>query len=124
MQKSTTLKKGLIIAAVVLTAIPFVSILSLSSASAADNDCFKAYGNTADEAFHAAVTLLNSKDKEMGEGWIKDNMQINLLPEKINGQFVALIYSTVHHAAACGLDKVQRIADEPRPNCDKTRCTI
>ncbi|WP_446011054.1 hypothetical protein [Candidatus Electrothrix sp.] len=123
MQKSTTLKRSLFIAALLLAAIPF-SLLSVSSVSAADNDCFKAYGNTADKAFHAAVTLLNSKDREMGEGWMKDNMQIRLLPKKINGQFVALIYSTVHHADACDLDKVQRIADEPRPNCDKTRCTI
>lgn len=124
MKNATTLKKSLTIAVFLLAAIPFASIFSVSSASAADKNCIKAYGKTADEAFRAAVTLLNNKDSEMGPGWMKDNMQIRLLPNKIKGQFVAVIYSTVHHADACDLDKEQRVADKERPNCDKTKCAI
>ena len=124
MKNTTTLKRSLTIAAFLIAATPFASIFSVSPASAADNDCFKAYGNTADEAFHAAVNLLNNTDREIGTGWMKDNMQIRLLPKKIKGQFVAVIYSTVHHTDACDLDKASRVADKKRPNCDKTRCTI
>ncbi|WPD24484.1 MAG: hypothetical protein SD837_07940 [Candidatus Electrothrix scaldis] len=124
MKNSTTLKRSLIIAAFVLAATPFTSIFTVSSASAADNDCFKAHGNTAEEAFSAAVDLLNKADKEMGEGWMKDNMQIRLLPDKVNGQFVAIVYSVVHHADACDLGEPNKVVDKKRPNCDKTRCTI
>ena len=124
MKNSTALKRSLTIAAFLLAALPFASIFSVSSVVAADKDCFKAVGNTAEDAFRAAVALLNNKDSEMGPGWMKDNMQIRLLPEKVDGQFVAVIYSAVHHAGACDLDKVRRIADQERPNCDKTKCTI
>ena len=119
MKNATPLKRNLTIAAFLIA-----SIFSVSSVSAADNDCFKTYGNTADEAFRSAVHLLNNTDREMGPGWMKDNMQVRLLPEKVDGQFVAVIYSTVHHADACDLDKVQRVADKERPNCDKTKCAI
>ena len=124
MKNTTTFKKSLTIAAFLIAATPFASIFSVSSASAADNDCFKAYGDTADEAFRAAVNLLNNADREMGEGWMKDNMQIHLLPKKDNGRFIAVIYSTVHHANACNLDEESRVADKKRLNCDKTKCTI
>ena len=124
MKNTTTLKRSLIIAAFLFAAAPFTSIFPVSSASAADNDCFKAHGNTADEAFRAAVELLNNTDKEMGEGWMKDNMQIRLLPDKVNDQFIAIVYSTVHHADACDLDDPNKVTDKKRPNCDKTKCTI
>jgi hypothetical protein len=96
----------------------------VSSAFAADNDCFKAYGNTADEAFHAAVNLLNNTDRKLGAGLMKDNMQIHLLPNKVKGKFVAVIYSTVHHTSACDLDEANRVVEKKPRNCDKTRCTI
>ena len=124
MKNTTTLKRSLIIAAFLFAAAPFTSIFSVSPASAADKDCFKAHGNTADEAFRAAVDLLNNADKEIGEGWMKDNMQIRLLPDKINGQFIAVIYSTVHHADACELDEESKVVDKDRLDCDKTKCTI
>ena len=124
MKNSTTLKRSLIIAAFLLATAPFTSIFSVSSASAADNACFKAHGNTAEEAFSAAVDLLNNADKEMGEGWMKDNMQIRLLPDKVNGQFVAIVYSTVHLTDACDLDETNKVADEKLPNRDKTKSTI
>ena len=60
----------------------------------------------------------------MGPGWMKDNMQIRLLPDKMQGQFVAIVYSTVHHADACDVDKKRNVADTARPECDKTKCTI
>lgn len=108
----------------ILTIALFLS--TVSSAFSADNDCFKVYGDTADEAFRTAVTLLNNTDKDMGEGWMKDNMQIRLLPNKTKGQFVAVIYSTVHHADECDLDDggTRRVVDQERPNCDKTKCMI
>ena len=124
MKNTTLLKKSLTIAVFLIAALPFASFFFVSSASAADNDCFKAYGNTADEAFRVAVHLLNNTDREMGKGWMKNNMQIRLLPKKIQGQFVAVIYSAVHHADACDLDEASRVADKKRPNCDKTKCTI
>ena len=99
-------------------------LFSVTSASAADNHCYTAYGNTPDEAFRAATKILDNADAEMGPGWMKDNMQIRLLPNKIKGQFVAVAYSTVHHTDGCDLEMVRRIADEPRPGCDKTKCTI
>ena len=125
MNNTTTLKRSLFIAAFLLAAAPFATLFSVSSASAADNDCFKAHGNTADEAFRAAVDILNNADKEMGEGWMKDNMQIRLLPNTVDGRFVAVIYSTVH-ADVCGLDadEASKVVDKNRPNCDKTKCTI
>ncbi|MCI5139814.1 MAG: hypothetical protein D3922_15710 [Candidatus Electrothrix sp. AR1] len=51
MKNTTTFKKSLTIAAFLITATPFASIFSVSSASATNNSCVKAYGHTADEAF-------------------------------------------------------------------------
>ena len=125
MKNTTALKKNFTIAAFLIAATPFASIFSVSSAFAADNDCFKAYGNTADEAFRAAVNLLNDTDREIGVGLMKDNMQIHLLPKKDNGRFIAVIYSTVYYYAdACDLGEASRVADKERPDCDKTKCTI
>ncbi len=124
MKNTTALKRMLTVAAFLIAATPFVSILSVSSASAADNDCFKAYGNTADEAFRVAVNLLNNTDREIGVGWMKDNMQIRLLPKKVKGQFIAIIYSAVHHADACDLGEVSRVVEKKQLKCDKTKCTI
>ncbi len=124
MKSTTTLKRMLAVAAFLIAATPFASIFSVSSASAADDGCVKAYGNTADEAFRVAVNLLNNTDKEIGAGRMKDNMQIRLLPKKIKGQFVAVVYSTVHHADACDLGEASRVVEKKRPDCDKTQCTI
>jgi len=124
MKNITALKKNLTIAAFLIAATPFTSIFSVSSASAADNGCVKAYGNTADEAFHVAVNILNNTDREMGAGRIEDNMQIYLLPKKDKGQFIAAIYSTVHDADSCDLGEASRVVEKKRLNCDKTKCTI
>jgi len=101
-----------------------LSLFSVSSVSAADNQCFKAYGNTPAEAFRAAAESLKNADAEMGPGWMKDNMQVRLLPEKIKGQFVAVIYSTVHHADTCNVERKDEVADKDRPKCDQIKCTI
>lgn len=101
-----------------------LSLFSVSSISAADNQCFKAYGNTPAEAFRAATESLKNADAEMGPGWMKDNMQVRLLPDKIKGQFVAVTYSTVHHADTCNVDRKDEVADKDRPKCDQINCTI
>ena len=75
MKKTPTLKRMLAVAAFLITATPFASIFSVSSASAADNGCVKAYGNTADEAFRVAVNLLNNTERERGAGRMQDSMQ-------------------------------------------------
>ncbi|MCI5210728.1 MAG: hypothetical protein D3910_18515 [Candidatus Electrothrix sp. ATG2] len=124
MKNTTTLKRMLAVAAFLIAATPFASIFSVSSASAADNGCVKAYGNTADEAFRVAVNLLNKTDREIGEGRMKDNMQIHLSSKNVKGQFIAVIYSAVHHSDACDLGEASRVVDKKRLNCDKTKCTI
>jgi hypothetical protein len=101
-----------------------LTLFSVSSVSAADNQCHKAFGNTPNEAFRAAAEILKNADAEMGPGWMKDNMQIRLLPNKINDRFVAVVYSAVHHADACEADEKRNVAEQPRPKCDKTRCLI
>jgi hypothetical protein len=110
----------------IIATLTTLSLFSISSAFAADRDsyCYKAFGNTPNEAFRAATEVLKNADAEMGPRWMKDNMQIRLLPKKIQGQFVAVIYSTVHHADGCDLDKERNIAEQPRPKCDNTRCLI
>jgi hypothetical protein len=124
MKSTTTLKRMPAVAAFLIAATPFASISSVSSASAADNGCVKAYGNTADEAFRVAVNFLNNTDSEIGEGRMQDSMQVYLLPKKDKGQFTAVIYSTVHDADSCDLGEASRVVEKKRPNCDKTKCTI
>jgi hypothetical protein len=118
MKKTTTVNKSLTIAAFLFSTAP------LTSAFAADKQCLKAYGETPTEAFRSAAKLLQDADTAMGEGLMKDNMQIRLLPNKQKGQFVALAYSTVYHADGCGIEPASKVTDEPRPKCDKIRCTI
>jgi hypothetical protein len=101
-----------------------LALFSVSSVSAADNQCYKALGNTPNEAFLAAAEVLNNADAEMGPGWMKDNMQIRLLPNKINGQFVALVYSAVHSADTCNLTEEGRVADQSRTQSDHPGGTI
>ena len=110
----------------IIAALTVLFLFSVSSAFAADNRCYKAYGDTPDEAFRAAAEVLKTADAEMGPGWMKDNMQIRLLPEKIKGRFVALVYSTVHHTDACDVDgdTKDKVAEQPGPDCDQTQCTI
>jgi hypothetical protein len=98
---------------IIIATLTALTLFSVSSAFAADNHCYKAFGNTPNEAFRAATEVLKNADAEMGPRWMKDNMQIRLLPKKIQGQFVAVIYSTVHHADTCNLDKERRVADHP-----------
>ena len=124
MKNTTTLKRMLTVAAFLIAATPFASIFPVSSASAADNGCVKAYGNTADEAFRVAVNFLNNTDRERGAGRMQDNMQIYLLPKKDKGQFIAAIYSTVHDADSCDLGEASRVVEKKRLNCDETKCTI
>ncbi|RWX44716.1 hypothetical protein H206_03309 [Candidatus Electrothrix aarhusensis] len=124
MKNTTTLKRIPAVAAFLIAATPFASIFSVSSASASDNGCVKAYGHTADEAFRVAVHLLNNADKETGAGRIQDNMQIYLLPKKDKDQFVAVVYSTEHHADVCDLGEANRVVEKKQLKCDKTQCTI
>jgi hypothetical protein len=124
MKNTTTLKRIPAVAAFLIAATPFASIFSVSSASASDNGCVKAYGHTADEAFRVAVNLLNNADKETGAGRIQDNMQIYLLPKKDKDQFIAVVYSTVHDAASCDLGEASRVVKKKGLNCDKMQCTI
>ncbi|MDU9049594.1 MAG: hypothetical protein Q3M30_12140 [Candidatus Electrothrix sp. Rat3] len=124
MKTTTTLKRMLTVAAFLIATTPFAPIFSVSSASAADNGCVKAYGNTTDEAFRVAVNILNNTDREMGAGRIEDNMQIYLLPKKDKGQFIAAIYSTVDDADSCDLGEASRVVEKKQLKCDKTQCTI
>ena len=98
MHKNITHK--LILAAAFIAASVF-SVSSVSSVSAADNQCLKAYGDTADEAFRAAVEVLHKADAELGPRWMKNNMQVRLLPDKTDGQYVAVVYSAVYQADLC-----------------------
>lgn len=109
-----------------ITALSALFLFSAPAAFAADNNCYKAYGDTPDKAFRAAAELLKQVDAELGPGWMKDNMQVRLLPDKIKGQFVALLYSAVHDTEACDFDrdKKEKMAEQPRPECNKTQCTI
>jgi hypothetical protein len=109
----------------IFTTIFALSVFSVTSASAGDV-CLKGYGKTPDEAFQAGVKLLEKKDAEMGKGWIKDNMQLRLLPNKEKGLFVSLVYSVHHeHRELCGLEApAPKVADTAKPKCDKTRCEI
>jgi hypothetical protein len=106
----------------IFTTIFALSVFSVTSASAGDT-CFKGYGETPDEAFQAGVKLLEKKDAEMGKGWIKDNMQLRLLPNKEKGLFVSLVYS-VHHQDACDLGSAPEVADTARADSDTTQSSI
>ncbi|MCI5119346.1 MAG: hypothetical protein D3913_15705 [Candidatus Electrothrix sp. LOE1_4_5] len=99
-------------------------VLSATSSFAVQNTCHKVSGDTPDEAFRAAVEVLNQTDAEMGPSWIRDNMQIRLLPNKVNGKFVALVYSTTNDTTGCDVDQPDKVADKTRPQCDQTQCTI
>ncbi|XOF33291.1 MAG: hypothetical protein ACL93V_15000 [Candidatus Electrothrix sp. YB6] len=107
------------------TVFALVSVFSVTSVSAGDV-CLKGYGKTPDEAFQAGVKLLEEKDAEMGQGWMKDNMQLQLLPKKEKGLFVSVVYSVHHeHQELCGLKvSAPKVADTAKANCDKTICEI
>ena len=106
----------------IVTILVFASVLLVNSVYA-DSVCLKGYGNTPAEALQAGAELLENKDAEMGPGWMKDNMQIRILPNKEKGQFVAVAYS-VYHQDTCDLNPVRKVADTARPECDKTKCRI
>ncbi len=109
----------------IFTTIFALSVFSVTSASAG-NVCLKGYGKTPDEAFQAGVTLLENKDAEMGKGWMKDNMQIRLLPNKEKGLFVSVVYSVHHqHQALCGLEApAPKMVDTAKADSDKTQSSI
>ncbi|MCW5213344.1 hypothetical protein VU04_10595 [Desulfobulbus sp. TB] len=108
----------------IIATLAILFVFSATSSFAKKNTCHKVSGNTPDEAFRAAVEVLNKTDAEMGPSWIKDNMQIRLLPNKVKDQFVALVYSITQDATGCDVDQVDKVAEKKRPQCDKTKCTI
>ena len=108
----------------ILATLATFFVFSATASFAAPDTCHKVSGDTPDEAFRAAVEVLNQTDAEMGPSWIKDNMQIRLLPNKVNGKFVSLVYSTMHDATGCDVDQPDKVADKTRPQCDQTKCTI
>ncbi|MCI5207658.1 MAG: hypothetical protein D3910_02430 [Candidatus Electrothrix sp. ATG2] len=86
--------------------------------------CLKGYGKTPAEAFQSgSEALKNMEDSEMGKGWMKDNMQIRILPNKEKDLFVAVVYS-VTNPASCDLQLNVKTALANRPECKGPICPI
>ncbi|MCI5223113.1 MAG: hypothetical protein D3924_10665 [Candidatus Electrothrix sp. AR4] len=109
-----------------MTLLLLVSLTATNSAYA--GLCAKGYGGTPSEAFKEGAKILASADAEMGKGWMKDNMQIRILPEKEKGLFVALVYST-RNKNSCDLLLSPKTAKADsvvavRPKCETEICPI
>ena len=106
------------------TAFVLLSFFVAPSAFSKDTTCLKVKGDTPNEAFYTAIEALERLDAEMGPKWMHDNMQIRLLEEKVDGKFVAVVYSTVKHQSMCEFEEKEEVAEYPRPECDQVNCTI
>ncbi len=105
----------------IFTILLSVSVLSVSSVYAG-NMCLKVYGSTPEKAFQAGVEQLAEAESKP-ENWIKEDMQIHLLPKKEKGFFVAVVYS-VQHRKICDV-VLPKTADAAKPKkCDADICSI
>jgi hypothetical protein len=101
-----------------------ISLFFVATSTYAKGICLKGYGKTPTEAFQSGSEALKDiEDSEMGKGWMKDNMQIRILPNKEKGLFVAVVYS-VTNQTSCDFQLKVKTALADHPECKGPICPI
>jgi hypothetical protein len=102
----------------IIAACATAMLLVASIASALENkkNCIRGYGKTPTEAFKQGVKLAERVDAEQGGGEKCRNAsaRIHILPEKVNGLYVAEVYFSPRKGS-CDLKPEYKTAEVDQP---------